>query len=246
MPSLPSAAPSLARVLLAATLTLTGTATMAIEEPRFTVVETAERIELREYAPMIVAETVVDGDLSTASSRGFRAIAGYIFGNNRPRDGSRAGERISMTAPVGATPDVAADAGAGERIAMTAPVGATPAPASAPDDGGPTADARDAPTGAARWRIHFVMPADRTMATLPRPTDPSVTLREMPAARWAAIRFAGAAGPEAVREATGQLLAWIASRGLVPLGAPQLARYDPPLTPPILRRNEVLVRVSDR
>lgn len=231
-------APSLARLLLAATLALTGAAAMAIEEPRFVVVERAERIELRDYAPMIVAETVVDGDLSGASTRGFRAIAGYIFGNNRPAGDAASGERISMTAPVGATPV------AGERIAMTAPVGATPAPGAGPDDGGtPPADAL---AGAGRWRIHFVMPGGRTMATLPRPNDPSVTLREVPAARWAAIRFAGSASPEAVRAETDRLLAWVEARGLAAVGAPQLARYDPPITPPLFRRNEVMVRVVAR
>jgi len=58
------------------------------------------------------------------------------------------------------------------------------------------------------------------------------------------LGFSGLAREEAVREATDTLLAWIAARGLKPLGAPQLARYDPPWTLPFWRRNEVMVAVA--
>jgi len=39
------------------------------------------------------------------------------------------------------------------------------------------------------YRLHFVMPSKYTMQTLPKPADPRVSLREMPARRMAAIRF---------------------------------------------------------
>ncbi len=212
------------RGALALAAMLTGGPTMAIEEPAFTVVESAGRIEVRDYAPFIVAETEVEGDLSTASNRGFRAIAGYIFGANRSTRGADGAERIAMTAPVTAEP-------ASEKIAMTAPVTVEP------QDAG----AADALAQARRWRIHFVMPRQYTMATLPRPLDPAVTLREVPGGRWAVLVFSGLAGESKVRDNTAELLAWVAARGLQPAGAPQLARYDPPWTLPFLRRNEVLV-----
>ena len=71
---------------------------MATEEPKFDVVTKDGDIELRQYAPMVVAETFVDGSQDDASSRGFRVIAGYIFGDNK-RAGQSA-EKIAMTAPV--------------------------------------------------------------------------------------------------------------------------------------------------
>ena len=55
---------------------------MAIEEPAFERLEKVENIEIRQYRPVIVAETFVDGDMGSASNDGFRLIADYIFGNN--------------------------------------------------------------------------------------------------------------------------------------------------------------------
>lgn len=80
---------------------------MAVDEPRFTVVRTADDFEVRRYAPYIVAETVVGTTAEDAGSQGFRVLAGYIFGANK---GAR---KIEMTAPVAQTP---------VKIAMTAPV----------------------------------------------------------------------------------------------------------------------------
>ena len=82
---------------------------MAIEEPRYLQVEQDGDFSLRTYAPVIVAETDVDGTLDQASSAGFRRLAGYIFGGNRPSAGdpsktipgaADAKTKIAMTAPV--------------------------------------------------------------------------------------------------------------------------------------------------
>ena len=59
---------------------------MAVEEPKFELLAQdgpEGALQLRHYAPAIVAETVVEGDRDTASTRGFKVIANYIFGNNR-------------------------------------------------------------------------------------------------------------------------------------------------------------------
>lgn len=65
-----------------------------VEQAKYTVIVKQGRIELREYAPMIVAETEVEGPRQDAISQGFRVIADYIFGNNVPR------QNVAMTAPV--------------------------------------------------------------------------------------------------------------------------------------------------
>ncbi len=188
---------------------------MAIEEPAFDTLKSAGDFEVRRYAPMIVAETLVEGDLWGASNDGFRVIAGYIFGNNESVMKGGA-EKIAMTAPVAMEP-------AAEKIAMTAPV---------------TTEA-----AGGRYRMHFVMPSQYTMATLPKPKDERVTLREVPAQHMAVVKFSGFSGEGKVKEKTAELLAWMKAEGLEAAGAPQLARYDPPWTLPFLRRNEVMVPV---
>jgi effector-binding domain-containing protein len=95
-------------LLAACAVLLLATPAMATPEPKFTVEKRDGAIELRQYAPMIVAEVTVEGRRSEAANRGFRPLANYIFGDNAPR------AKIAMTAPV--------QQSRGEKIAMTAPV----------------------------------------------------------------------------------------------------------------------------
>ena len=192
---------------------------MATEEPKFESLRTEGKIEIRRYVPVIVAETFVDGDMDSASSRGFQLIAGYIFGKN---------ERIAMTAPVVAEPQ-----GNSEKIAMTVPVSIEPQSA---DDG--------KMAGAQRWRIHFVMPSQYTLATLPKPLNPQVQLREIPAKTFAALSYSGINTESTAQEKTGELLEWLKAQHIETIGNPQLARYNPPWTLPFLRRNEILQEIK--
>jgi len=205
-------------------------AAMAIEEPPFEVIEKAENIEIRQYRPFIVAETLVEGDMDAASNAGFRLIAGYIFGNNLSvkGPGDQASEKIAMTAPVTVQP-----AGASEKIAMTAPVTIEP-----------QNDSDGKAMQASRWRVHFVMPGEYSLATLPRPRNPAVTLREVPGKRYAALIFSGLVGDAKAQQKTAELLSWLQARKLTPAAPPQLARYDPPWTLPFFRRNEILIEIA--
>lgn len=193
---------------------LLGVAPMAsaIEEPAFELLLKDGDYELRQYAPNLVAEVVVGGDLDTASNRGFRLVAGYIFGGNR------------AVSAVGAEPE-------GERIAMTAPVVAAPAD-------------RQSLQGANRWRVQFVMPSKYTLATLPKPDNAAVTLREVPGHRVAVVRFSGFMNEPKVEGKAQELQAWLKGRGLRAVGAPRLLRYDPPWTLPFMRRHEVVFEVE--
>jgi predicted transcriptional regulator YdeE len=100
--------------------------------------------------------------------------------------------------------------------------------------------------GAQRWRVHFVMPSQYTMATLPKPLDPEVRLREVPAKTYAALTYTGFNSESAVQEKTDELLKWLAAQAIEPIGKPQLARYNPPWTLPFLRRNEILQEISGK
>jgi hypothetical protein len=91
-------------------LLLTGATTaMATEEAPYTVIKTDDIFELREYAPQVLAEVIVDGDLEGAGNKAFRPLFRYISGDNKSRD------KIAMTAPVSQEQK-------GEKISMTAPV----------------------------------------------------------------------------------------------------------------------------
>ena len=79
-----------------------------VEQAKYTVVESAGNFEIRDYEPMIVAETDVTGTRQSAIREGFRIIADYIFGNNL------ASRKIAMTDLVTQQTN--------EKIAMTAPV----------------------------------------------------------------------------------------------------------------------------
>jgi hypothetical protein len=66
-----------------------------IEMPEYKVLKTIGQAEIRQYPKMVVAKTALSGpSFKENSSKGFRTIAGYIFGGNDTK------EKIAMTAPV--------------------------------------------------------------------------------------------------------------------------------------------------
>jgi hypothetical protein len=196
------------------TLIFAGTV-MAIEEPQFTVLEKTPPFELRAYAPMILAEVQVEGDLDEASSQGFRLIAAYIFGQNQ------VSEKIAMTAPVAVEEQLPKSA----KIAMTAPV--------------------NIESNAGKWTVSFVMPSEYTLESLPKPLNPKVQIRQIPAVKRAVISFSGFYNENKVAEKTLELEQWMKTRNLQPISAPKFARYNPPWTLPFFRRNEIMIDVRD-
>ena len=67
------------RIILAAAVIIIGAAdVMATEEAKYSVVKKDGRFEIRDYAPHILAETVVDGDMEEAGSIAFRRLFRYI------------------------------------------------------------------------------------------------------------------------------------------------------------------------
>ncbi len=88
----------------------------AIEEPDYEVMrKLGDQIELRQYAPHVVAEVVLQAAADEAGNQAFPILAGYIFGKNK-------GERkFAMTAPV-------TQSAVPVKMAMTAPVTQSAAP----------------------------------------------------------------------------------------------------------------------
>ena len=97
------------RFLLLLTLAALPMFSHAIEEPDFAVTRSFGNVELRRYAPYVVAEVVLDTSAEEAGSQAFPILAGYIFGKNK------GAKTFAMTAPVTQTATPA-------RLDMTAPV----------------------------------------------------------------------------------------------------------------------------
>jgi hypothetical protein len=93
--------------------------------------------------------------------------------------------------------------------------------------------------------IAFVMPPGSTLESLPRPTSPAVTLRGVPARTVAVVTFSGYATEGAIEEKTENLLRALKRDGVAPRSVPGVALYDPPWTPPFMRRNEVMVEIEE-
>jgi hypothetical protein len=185
-------------------------------EPAHQTEKRVGRLEVRRYAPMVVAETTLAGaDWDEALQTGFRRLAGYISGKNAAR------ARIELTAPAHFTQH---DRNGGERLAMTAPV------AVAERAGGHT--------------ITFVLPEGRTLESLPVPLDTRIQLRQLPARRVAVLRFSGAYTWEPVRAKMRELLRHVERVGWETEGDVHFGGYDPPWTLPVLRRNEVWVELA--
>lgn len=199
-------------------LTLLGVAALAVfvfvvqnvEQPVYRVVEQEGALEVRDYPSLVMAEVRREGSRREALGAGFGPLARYIFGKER------AGEQISMTAPVTQQRT--------ETIAMTTPV----------------TQARGA---GGDWAVRFIMPARYRLDQLPAPAG-DVRLVELPARRVGAIRFSGRATDEQIATKESELRAWLAERRLTAASTPVYAYYNDPLTPGFLRRNEVLIDLA--
>lgn len=130
--------------------------------------------------------------------------------------GNRARESLAMTTPVAVE---------SERLAMTTPVAIE--------------------SSGSEHVVRFVMPAGRTLESLPVPNDARVTLATVAARDVAVLTYSGTTSPEIVRERTDALRDALERAGLTLAGPAVSSRYDPPSTLPMLRRNEIWIPVTE-
>lgn len=133
---------------------------------------------------------------------------------------------------------ISGDNVAQQKIAMTAPV--TQARGVKIDMTAPVSQVADGDA----YVVAFSLPSTYTFATAPRPVDPAVQIRAIPAQLIACWRYSGRWTAANYRDHEAMLRERIEARGLVLRGAPTLARYNPPFTPWFLRRNEVWIPVA--
>lgn len=92
-------------------------------------------------------------------------------------------------------------------------------------------------------RVAFVMPDGSSTADLPVPASARVSVQDVPEQLAAVARFSGRWTESSYRKHVDRLLADVERASLTAVGRPRYARFDPPWTPPFLRRNEVVVPV---
>lgn len=111
-----------------------------------------------------------------------------------------------------------------QKIAMTTPVRQVPAA-----DG---------------WKVSFVVPRDIVARGVPKPSDVTIKIAEVPAAVYGVHRYRGFWNNEKLNDRASHLVSVLSENGYSTTGELVSAVYNPPMTPPPLRRNEVMVRVA--
>jgi hypothetical protein len=152
----------------------------------------------------------------------FKLLARYIGVFGTPENEGQ--QSIAMTAPV------IKEKSAPKAIAMTAPV------IKSDSD----------------QKMQFILPAEYdSMSKIPKPTNPAVTILEIPPAKGAVHRYSGSWSDESGRKMAKDLAAQLQKDGLSELTEEEvLERYqwwgfNPPFTLPMFRRNEIWVPLTD-
>jgi hypothetical protein len=118
------------------------------------------------------------------------------------------------------------------KISMTAPVLT------------PEKIAMTAPVISEGYSMSFVVPSKYTMETVPTPNDDRIRIQEVPERRLAVVRFRGRARENSVEEQKARLISVLRENGVETVGEPFLMRYNAPMTPGFLRRNEVGIEIE--
>ncbi|MGV3620314.1 MAG: SOUL family heme-binding protein [Archangium sp.] len=114
---------------------------------------------------------------------------------------------------------------AGEKISMTSPV--------------------TSQRNGNHYTISFFMPPERSLESLPQPTDANVKLELVPERTVAVMTFTGRYDAEHVKEAMTRIKELTQEQQLKVKGKPVFAAFDAPSTIPVLRHNEVWSELND-
>ena len=186
----------------------------AIEEPVYSVLESNDRFEVRDYQPIIMVEVVVDASFEAAGNQAFGKLFRYISGANIGKD------EVVATGATSSTQDE------GVKIEMTAPVVQRPV-------------GSDSYVLGFVLPARF-----SSLEDTPVPTDPDVSLRYVPARVVAVTRYSGTWSEDNYRAHETRLLKALEGSDWRPIGEPVYARYNSPYSLWFLRRNEVMIELS--
>jgi len=93
-------------------------------------------------------------------------------------------------------------------------------------------------------RLAFMLPSKFNLDSAPRPSNSSITIREMPVRLIASIRYSGRWTEKNVKKYKAKLEQHLSERGVETVGEYSTAVYNAPFTPPFMRRNEIHFEIS--
>ena len=184
------------------------------EGPPYQVVSRDGKFEIRKYQTRVVASVEIEDSYERALNKAFGILAGYIFRKEVPQGDLRTVNPVSFNYGENVQ----------KKIPMTAPVVVEP-------------------QGKA-VTMRFFMPSDYTLDTLPAPQDSRIKLSVLPAQTYLTLRFSGTGRDKDFLVRTQEAMEYARKNNLKVVGEPVSAYYNPPFTPPFLRRNEVHLPIS--
>lgn len=91
------------------------------------------------------------------------------------------------------------------------------------------------------WTMSFYLPPESNFI---KPNDPTIKIERHPAKDVAVLRYSGNQTQEAMEQAKVELLKYVKENGLTPISDVWWAQYDQPMSLPMTKRNEALVKVE--
>ena len=176
---------------------------MALEEPKYQILKSNGKYEVRKYNDRLAVEVEYSSEDS-----GFRYLFNYISGENTQS------EKVNMTVPV--TQSV--------KIDMTAPV------TQSKENG--------------KMVMQFFLPSKFTFETAPKPTNNRVSLVVLEGGVYAVIKYSGRLTDKNFQKHYEELKDYLIKDKINFIEPAIKATYDGPFTLPVLRRNEVMMKIS--
>jgi len=90
----------------------------------------------------------------------------------------------------------------------------------------------------------FVMPGDMTLETIPKPLREGLIIKQMNSGYYAVSAFKGLNNQKKINRKIEAFRELLEEKGFSILSEFYLARFDPPFTLPMLRRNEIMVEID--
>ena len=94
-----------------------------------------------------------------------------------------------------------------------------------------------------RMKMAFVVPKEH-WNDIPQPENKLLSLKKFESGLFGVIRYSGRSDASRENEMKKNLDGWLNENEYRSVDNYMLAFYNPPLTPPMLRRNEILVRIK--